>query len=184
MQFARLIHSPQQFSLVFNSQLMAKNSRTLPKLLSQVRWFRHNPEDVSKVSGRPERKVIETPKEVPKEAVVTYSPIWKASALKQLAAQYGSVAFSVFIAVSLTNLTVCVVLVKYFGLGAYLMKNATFVGFAQKFQYAEFASEFMVAYVLHKFLAPLRYFLTAITTPVLVKFLRKRGWMKPAPKRE
>jgi len=40
------------------------------------------------------------------------------------------------------------------------------------------ASTFAIAYVFHKFLLPLRGIVTVMGLPLLVRFLRARGWMK------
>lgn len=42
------------------------------------------------------------------------------------------------------------------------------------------ASTFAIAYVFHKFLLPLRATVTIVSVPVIVRYLRARGWMKGA----
>lgn len=40
------------------------------------------------------------------------------------------------------------------------------------------ASTLAIAYVLHKFLLPLRATITIVSVPVIVRRLRARGWMR------
>lgn len=43
-------------------------------------------------------------------------------------------------------------------------------------------STFLIAYGVHKLFAPVRLSLTLACTPIIVRALRRRGWLKPSAK--
>lgn len=45
-------------------------------------------------------------------------------------------------------------------------------------KFAENASTFVIAYAIHKIFAPLRISITLGSTPFIVRFLRKKGFLK------
>lgn len=166
MQMTRLISS-------------CRNVKALSRIsFHQTRLFRHQPEDLARPIGRAERNVIEPAKGGPiPEVPIVKQPLYTSGHIKQLVKQYGPVAFTCFIAVSLTNLGLCYLAVK-FGLVNHLIQNQTIADLMSKYPGASAGTEFILAYAIHKFLAPLRYLVTATLTPVVVAFLRNRGWMK------
>ena len=52
------------------------------------------------------------------------------------------------------------------------------MGFEQKSAIAAGAGTFAVAYAFHKVFAPVRLAITAGATPLIVRYLRTRGWVK------
>lgn len=166
------MHMTRLISLCRNTTILRSRS------CNQVRFFRHQPEDVSRPLGRPEMKAIKQSQEIPvQEAKIISSPVTGSKHFKELVKQYGPVAFGCFIFVSLTNLALCVLAVKM-GLGPQLGRLEAVAKFMEKYPSAQTGSEFVLAYALHKVLAPLRYLLTGAMTPLVVNFLRKKGWLK------
>lgn len=93
---------------------------------------------------------------------------------------YGSVALVFHISISLISLGICF-LVVYSGidLSYFTQKWGNSDGAAA----AGVAAQFVVAYAIHKTLAPGRIAVTLGSVPVIVKYLRKKGLIKhPMPK--
>lgn len=57
--------------------------------------------------------------------------------------------------------------VESIGLGSSALSNKIAAG----------ASTFVIAYAIHKVFAPIRISITLAATPLIVRFLRKKGWM-------
>lgn len=64
-------------------------------------------------------------------------------------------------------------MLKYFGLGETILSGKVAAG----------ASTFVVAYAVHKVFAPVRIGITLGSAPLIVRFLRQRGFLKPPPKK-
>lgn len=57
--------------------------------------------------------------------------------------------------------------VEYIGLASSALSNKIAAG----------ASTFVIAYAIHKVFAPIRISITLAATPLIVRFLRKKGWL-------
>lgn len=180
MQMTRIASSPKQLAALLRLTFINKNLRifTTNHSFTQVRLFRHQQKDLDRAAGKPEVKKVEPNKEIPgsQEATIISQDAIPNSRLKQLVSQYGKTAFVVFIVVSLTNLTICYLLVKL-GLLGVVIQSESFQNFVEKYPNAQAGGEFLLAYAIHKFAAPLRYFVTASITPGVVALLRKKGLM-------
>lgn len=116
--------------------------------------------------------------------------------------KYGKAAFVVYMGISTVDLSICYLAVATGG-GGFVRKLESFlqgylgdwVSFGKKVEVKEgkegsseeegelsAISVFVVAYAIHKLLAPLRVAVTAATTPAAVRWAVARGWMKPLPK--
>ena len=98
--------------------------------------------------------------------------------VKLLAAQYGSLAVTFHVAISLAWLGATYSLVSY---GLDLASWVTYVGLASEGLQAKLAggaSTFVVAYSIHKCFALVRLSITATCVPLLVRYFRRIGWMK------
>ena len=107
-----------------------------------------------------------------------YNPNSVANKLKLLVAQYGSIAITFHVALSLSWLGVTYTLVYY---GLDLASWVAFIGLASEGLQAKLAggaSTFVVAYSIHKCFALVRLSITATCVPLLVRYLRKVGVMK------
>ncbi|RKP12017.1 hypothetical protein BJ684DRAFT_17457 [Piptocephalis cylindrospora] len=122
---------------------------------------------------------------------------------RALTLKYGKAAFVVYMAISTVDLSICYVAVAAGG-GGFVRQLETFlkgylgdwVSFGKRAEIKEGESSsgtedsdalspigiFVVAYAIHKLLAPLRVAITAATTPAAVRWAVARGWMKPLPK--
>lgn len=98
--------------------------------------------------------------------------------LKSVVAEYGTTAVVFHVTISLTSLGICYTAVKS---GIDVQAALQKLGVASSVSdstVATNASTFVVAYACHKVFAPLRMLMTITCTPLIVRKLRKMGFLK------
>jgi len=112
----------------------------------------------------------------------TTTAVSKKSRLKQAVKEYGSTVIVFHIAMSLTSLGFCYLLISS---GLDLPAIVQKIGFGEsilKSSITQGASTFVIAYAVHKVFAPLRITITLTATPLIVRKLRTMGILKkPVP---
>ncbi|XP_067620390.1 uncharacterized protein [Eurosta solidaginis] len=103
----------------------------------------------------------------------------KKEQLKKAFKDYGSTVIVFHVAISLASLGCCYLLVsggidivpilERIGFGSSALTNKITTG----------ASTFVIAYAIHKVLAPIRISITLGATPFIVRFMRSKGYIKP-----
>eukprot|EP00118_Oscarella_pearsei_P026297 m.309735 g.309735 ORF g.309735 m.309735 type:complete len:159 (+) comp47514_c0_seq1:146-622(+) len=96
--------------------------------------------------------------------------------LKVLARDYGSTVLVFHTTISLSSLGLAYLLVSR-GIDVPALIHS--LGIKQGASFASGAGTFAVAYACHKVFAPVRLAITAGATPLIVRYLRARGWIKP-----
>ncbi|XP_039768816.1 protein FAM210B, mitochondrial [Ornithorhynchus anatinus] len=103
----------------------------------------------------------------------------KSQQLKKIFKEYGAVGVSFHIGISLMSLGIFYLVVSSgVDVPAILVK----IGFKESFVQSKVAagtSTFVVAYAIHKLLAPMRISITIISVPLIVRYFRKVGFFKP-----
>ncbi|XP_012501314.1 PREDICTED: protein FAM210B [Propithecus coquereli] len=103
----------------------------------------------------------------------------KSQQLKKVFQEYGAVAVSLHIGISLISLgTFYMVVSSGVDLSAVLLK----LGFKESLVQSKVAagtSTFVVAYAIHKLFAPVRISITLVSVPLIVRYFRKVGFFKP-----
>ncbi|KAM8945774.1 protein FAM210B, mitochondrial [Pelodytes ibericus] len=103
----------------------------------------------------------------------------KTQQLKKVFKEYGAVAVSFHVGISLMSLGIFYVIVSSgLDVTALLLK----VGFSEAVVQSKLAagtSTFVLAYAIHKLFAPVRMSITLISVPFIVRYLRKIGLFKP-----
>ncbi|XP_053309199.1 protein FAM210B, mitochondrial [Spea bombifrons] len=103
----------------------------------------------------------------------------KTQQLKKVFKEYGAVAVSFHVAISLTSLGIFYLIVSSgLDVTALLLK----VGFSEAVVQSKVAagtSTFVLAYAVHKLFAPLRISITVISVPFIVSYLRRIGLFRP-----
>ncbi|XP_019365313.1 PREDICTED: protein FAM210B [Gavialis gangeticus] len=103
----------------------------------------------------------------------------KSQHLKKVFKEYGTVGVSFHIGISLVSLGIFYVVVSSgVDMTAVLFK----LGFSEavlQSKLAAGASTFVLAYAIHKLLAPVRISITLISVPFIVQYCRKIGYFKP-----
>ncbi|XP_055599479.1 uncharacterized protein LOC129748764 [Uranotaenia lowii] len=99
--------------------------------------------------------------------------------LKKAVKEYGSTVMIFHVGISLASLGACYVLVssgidmvallERYGLGGSTLATKAGAG----------TGTFVIAYAIHKVFAPVRISITLGATPFIVRYLRKRGFLKP-----
>jgi len=100
--------------------------------------------------------------------------------LKQAVRDYGATVIVFHVTMSLTSLGFFYLLVSS-GLDVVSIIEKLGIGFSVS-KIAEGASQFVVAYAIHKVFAPLRITITLGVTPLIVRKLRSMGILKVKPK--
>ncbi|KAM6164978.1 protein FAM210B, mitochondrial [Rhynchocyon petersi] len=105
----------------------------------------------------------------------------KSQQLKKVFREYGAVAVSLHIAISLVSLG-CFYMVVSSGvdMSALLLK----LGFKEPLLQSRVAagtSTFVVAYAIHKLFAPVRISITVVSVPLIVRYCRRVGFFKAPP---
>jgi len=112
----------------------------------------------------------------------TTTAVSKKSRLKQAVKEYGSTVIVFHVAMSLTSLGFCYLLISS---GLDLPAIVQQIGFGEsilKSSITQGASTFVIAYAVHKVFAPLRITITLTATPLIVRKLRTMGILKkPVP---
>ncbi|XP_005392334.1 PREDICTED: protein FAM210B [Chinchilla lanigera] len=103
----------------------------------------------------------------------------KSQQLRKVFREYGAVAVSLHIGISLISLGLFYMVVSSgVDMSAVLLK----LGFTESLVQSKMAagtSTFVVAYAIHKLFAPVRISITLVSVPFLVRYLRKAGLFKP-----
>ncbi|XP_045384823.1 protein FAM210B, mitochondrial isoform X3 [Lemur catta] len=103
----------------------------------------------------------------------------KTQQLKKVFQEYGAVAVSVHIGISLISLSIFYMVVSSgVDMSAVLLK----LGFKESLVPSKVAagtSTFVVAYAIHKLFAPVRISITLVSVPLIVRYFRKVGFFKP-----
>ncbi|KAL2763536.1 protein FAM210B, mitochondrial [Daubentonia madagascariensis] len=103
----------------------------------------------------------------------------KSQQLKKIFQEYGAVAVSLHIGISLISLGIFYMVVSSgVDMSAVLLK----LGFKESLVQSKLAagtSTFVVAYAMHKLLAPVRISITLVSVPFIVRYFRKVGFFKP-----
>ncbi|XP_038606554.1 protein FAM210B, mitochondrial [Tachyglossus aculeatus] len=103
----------------------------------------------------------------------------KSQQLKKIFKEYGAVGVSFHIGISLMSLGIFYLVVSSgVDVPAILIK----IGFKESFVQSKVAagtSTFVVAYAIHKLLAPMRISITIVSVPLIVRYFRKVGFFKP-----
>ncbi|XP_004586155.2 protein FAM210B, mitochondrial [Ochotona princeps] len=103
----------------------------------------------------------------------------KAQQLKKIFQEYGAVAVSLHIGISLISLGLFYMVVSS---GVDISTVLTKLGFSEALVQSKLAagtSTFVVAYAIHKLFAPVRISITLVSVPFIVRHFRKVGFFKP-----
>lgn len=116
------------------------------------------------------------------EVVDTTQLSWKERA-KSFASEYGRVGIATHIVLSTLSFTVIYIGVSSgIDVTSLLQSAGISTDSAGKEAAANSAGSFLIAYTLYKMLAPVRWPLTFAVTPVVMRALRRRGYMLPKTK--
>ncbi|XP_068843407.1 protein FAM210B, mitochondrial [Capricornis sumatraensis] len=103
----------------------------------------------------------------------------KSQQLKKIFQEYGAVAVSLHIGISLISLGMFYMVISSgVDMSAVLLK----LGFKESLVQSKMAagtSTFVVAYAIHKLFAPVRISITLVSVPLIVRYFRKVGVFKP-----
>ncbi|KAM4691973.1 protein FAM210B, mitochondrial [Rhinophrynus dorsalis] len=103
----------------------------------------------------------------------------KTKQLKQVFKEYGAVAVSFHVGISLVSLGIFYVIVSSgLDMTSLLLK----IGFSEELVQSKLAagtSTFVLAYAIHKLFAPARISITLVSVPFIVRYLRRIGLFKP-----
>ncbi|XP_075032576.1 protein FAM210B, mitochondrial [Mixophyes fleayi] len=103
----------------------------------------------------------------------------KTQQLKRVFKEYGAVAVSFHVGISLVSLGIFYVLVSS---GLDVTSLLVKIGFSEAVVQSKLAagtSTFVLAYAIHKLFAPVRISITVVSVPFLVRYFRKIGFFKP-----
>uniref|UniRef100_K3X495 DUF1279 domain-containing protein n=1 Tax=Globisporangium ultimum (strain ATCC 200006 / CBS 805.95 / DAOM BR144) TaxID=431595 RepID=K3X495_GLOUD len=103
---------------------------------------------------------------------------WRERA-KTFAIEYGRVGVCTHIVLSIASFSTIYVVVSS-GVDVSAMLNAVGYSVGAKDSTTNSAGSFVIAYAMYKLLSPVRWPLTFAVTPVVMRALRKRGYMLPA----
>ncbi|KAF1336608.1 putative membrane protein, partial [Globisporangium splendens] len=103
---------------------------------------------------------------------------WRERA-KTFAIEYGRVGVCTHIVLSIASFSTIYVVVSS-GVDVSAMLNAVGYSVSAKDSTTNSAGSFVIAYAMYKLLSPVRWPLTFAVTPVVMRALRKRGYMLPA----
>ncbi|XP_018425619.1 PREDICTED: protein FAM210B, partial [Nanorana parkeri] len=105
----------------------------------------------------------------------------KTQQLKRVFKEYGGVAVTFHVGISLVSLGIFYTLVSSgLDVPALLLK----VGFSEALVQSKMAagtSTFVLAYAIHKLFAPVRMSMTVVSVPFLVRYFRRTGFFKAPP---
>ncbi|XP_012603959.2 protein FAM210B, mitochondrial [Microcebus murinus] len=103
----------------------------------------------------------------------------KSQQLKKVFQEYGAVAVSLHIGISLISLGIFYMVVSSgVDMSAVLLKLGLKESLIQS-KVAAGTSTFVVAYAIHKLFAPVRISITLVSVPLIVRYFRKVGFFKP-----
>ncbi|KAM4622699.1 protein FAM210B, mitochondrial [Discoglossus pictus] len=106
----------------------------------------------------------------------------KTQQLKKVFKEYGAVAVSFHVGISLVSLGIFYVIVSSgLDITSLLLK----IGFSEAVVQSKMAagtSTFVLAYAIHKLFAPARISITLVSVPFIVRYLRRIGLFKPPTK--
>ncbi|XP_055542387.1 protein FAM210A-like [Wyeomyia smithii] len=130
--------------------------------------------------------VTMTAKDVPQAKQVTderaeVMPATRKERLKKAVKEYGSTVLVFHVGISLTSLGACYVLVSSGIDMVALLDRLGWANSALASKTGAGAGTFVIAYAIHKVFAPVRISITLGATPFIVRYLRKRGILKPPP---
>ncbi|XP_076825643.1 uncharacterized protein C18orf19 homolog A-like isoform X2 [Clavelina lepadiformis] len=154
-------HKPVTFcNLLHNSELTQHN---IYGLYEAKRWYRTSHSLASNDSQKQEDLS-------PNDG----NPASKANQLKKVFAIYGSFGIAFHIVTSLVSLGICYLIVS---------SGVDVVGILSKYgievsSIAGGASTMVIAYAVHKLLMPIRISITVVSVTVLVRYLRRLGYLK------
>lgn len=98
--------------------------------------------------------------------------------LKKAAKEYGSVLIAFHVSISLMSLGVVYFFISN---GVDVQQWIEWLGMSNADESAKIvtgASQFIIAYAIHKSLAPVRISITLVSVPLIVRYLRAKGVMK------
>ena len=96
--------------------------------------------------------------------------------LKLLLKEYGPLAMGLYLTIGFISMGTCYSIIR---VGVNVEGMLNYFGMEVSKKTAGF-SMLAVSYLMHKLLLPLRIGLTIGGVPVIARYLRKRGWMKPS----
>ncbi|XP_072489595.1 protein FAM210B, mitochondrial [Notamacropus eugenii] len=111
-------------------------------------------------------------------SVVDDSKQNKRQQLKKVFKEYGAVAVSLHIGISLISLGICYLVVSS---GVDVSSFLSKLGFAESLHGSKIVtgtSTFVMAYAVHKLFAPVRISITLFSLPLVVRYFRKVGFLK------
>ncbi|XP_052866028.1 uncharacterized protein LOC128272290 [Anopheles cruzii] len=139
----------------------------------------HNAQSKGNASTNVTNEERQQPPIAPPEAQV---PVSRKDRLKKAIKEYGSTVLVFHVSISLVSLGTCyllvssgidmVALLERFGWGDSALASKAGAG----------AGTFVIAYAIHKVFAPVRISITLGATPLIVRYLRRKGILKPPPK--
>nr|XP_005888045.1 PREDICTED: protein FAM210B [Bos mutus] len=103
----------------------------------------------------------------------------KSQQLKKIFQEYGAVAVSLHIGISLISLGMFYMVISS---GVHMSAVLLKLGFRESLVQSKMAagtSTFVVAYAIHKLFAPVRISITLVSVPLIVRYFRKVGIFKP-----
>ncbi|XP_053690674.1 uncharacterized protein LOC128739239 [Sabethes cyaneus] len=106
-------------------------------------------------------------------------PVTRKERLKKAVKEYGSTVIVFHVGISLASLGACYVLVSSGIDMVALLDRLGWADSALASKTGTGAGTFVIAYAIHKVFAPVRISITLGATPFIVRYLRKRGILKP-----
>ncbi|KAE8574654.1 hypothetical protein XENTR_v10003520 [Xenopus tropicalis] len=103
----------------------------------------------------------------------------KTKQLKKVFKEYGAVAVSFHVAISLVSLGIFYTIVSSGIDVTWLLLKVGFSEAVVQSKLAAGTSTFVLAYAIHKLFAPARISITLVSVPFIVRYLRKVGLFKP-----
>lgn len=113
-----------------------------------------------------------------KETSKDVTPLTRGDKLKKAVKEYGATVIVFHVGISLISLGTCYLLVTS---GLDITKIFTAIGLEEwmnKSQIVTSAGTFAVAYAIHKVFAPVRIGITLTSVPLIVRYLRRIGFLK------
>ena len=110
----------------------------------------------------------------------TQANLSRTQRLKLLIKEYGPLAMGLYLTIGFISIGACYAVIS---VGVNVEGILNYFGMEVSKKTAGF-STLAVAYLMHKLLFPLRIGLTLGGVPVIARYLRKKGWMKPGMSRK
>lgn len=177
----RAFHMPTPFKHEEGSSGFPKPSvkrPTAPLFANKLTIRHYNNSGNDSAKGKPERAVNEADPIIKSDGFLEDLEPSAPQKLKLLARDYGPAAFVVHIGISLTSVGLCYFMVE-FGLPLETVVRQVGIGEMANASKIAAGGNFIIAYAIHKLFMPVRVICTLGCTPVLVKFLRRKGILKP-----